>query len=68
MKSFFALLTALTILNLLSNVSANFEDIWIAPAKDSDEIWNSEKVGNGLPNTYPGLKVRISQGFVNLVR
>lgn len=49
MKSYFALLTALALLNLLSNVSANFEDIWIAPSNDSDEIWNSEKVGNGLP-------------------
>ena len=49
MKSYFALLTALTLLNLLSIVSANFEDIWIAPANDSDEIWNSEKIGDGLP-------------------
>ena len=48
-SSYFALVTALAFLNLLSIVSANFEDIWIAPAKDSDEIWNSEKIGNGLP-------------------
>jgi len=65
MKRFTALL--LTTL-LWLQVAADIEDIWIVP-NDENSIFNDEQTYGGLwtQGVFPGLKMRISRGFVDLV-
>lgn len=48
---------------LAITATANIEDMWISTDVPADAFDNF----GGLPNTNPGVKIRIAQGFVNMV-
>ena len=45
---------------LLQNVLASIEDVWIAPANDSQTIFFDGATSGGLKQTFPGLKLRVA--------
>lgn len=44
---------------LAASVVASFSDVWIPPEDKSQEAWNENMKGGGLPK-FPGLKVRLA--------
>lgn len=51
---------------IVAQVAAGIDDIWKVPENSNDYIWNESAERGGLGGK-PGLKVRVGQGFVNLV-
>ena len=59
------LLTLFSILLVLA--SADWDDVWNVPDDPSQEIWHESQNGRGL-RKFPGLKVRLAEGAVDIVR
>ncbi len=55
----FKTLITVTLLLLVANIKAGFDDVWIKPKDKKDEIWNEKYNADGL-NKFPGLKVRLA--------
>lgn len=66
MKSILALCVVAA--SLLVSVNADFDDIWHAPDNKDDDISHEDhKHGYGL-RVFPGLKVRLAQGAVDMFK
>ena len=70
MKSILTTVAVLVTVSIIMTdyvVKADYADIWQEPADRSTEIWNEDKNGGGLKN-FPGLKVRIAQGLIDMIK
>lgn len=52
---------------IIAGVWADFDDVWKLPEDHRDRIKYEEVTGYGLPEN-PGLKVRVAQGFIDMVK
>ena len=58
----------LTLFSLfLALASADWDDVWQKPSDPSQEIWHEKQDSRGL-RKFPGLKVRLAQGEVEMLR